>query len=229
MNLFLLAKENAVLRRAYRAAAALVELTPYYVFQEGLADDGDLDVQPGLDGCSAGFLGPADVPAMFTADEHALPEAALRARLAQGDFGFGLKRGDALLAFSCCDLRRCQYGRFGFALQPDEAYLYNAVTVKAYRGKNLAPYLRCQLYRQLRAMGRTRFYSVSLALNSSAMKLKHKLKSKPIKLCLHVRLLRKYHRCIVLRDYEAGTPGAHPWRQTHIPLGVSTVSDTTVT
>ena len=52
-------------------------------------------------------------------------------------------------------------------------------------------------------MGRTRFFSTTLFLNSSAMKFKRKLKARPLKLYLHISLGGRYTWTILLRHYRA--------------------------
>ena len=80
-----------------------------------------------------------------------------------------------------CNLEKCDSNAITFKLREDEAYLMDARTFASYRGMNLAPYLRVELYRHLRKMGRTRFISVTDYFNTAAQRFKEKLNAKPQK------------------------------------------------
>jgi GNAT superfamily N-acetyltransferase len=83
-------------------------------------------------------------------------------------------------------------GQALFALEPDESYLFDMYVAPQYRGLRLAGALRCRLYDELAAMGRPRFYSVTLAFNRSARQFKARLGASEAELrCyLHARLGR---------------------------------------
>ena len=100
-----------------------------------------------------------------------------------------------------CNLRKCDDESLSFPLKDDEAYLFDARTFKVYRGKNLAPYLRYQLYKCLEQLGRTKFFSITLALDTSALNFKKKLKAKPLNLYLYVNLFQRFTWNIPLRSY----------------------------
>ena len=89
-----------------------------------------------------------------------------------------------------------------FPLKDDEAYLCSAVTFRAYRGKNMAPFLRYELYKHLNQIGRTNFYSITEFFNTSAQKFKEKLGAKPIKLGLYVGLFNRWQWSITLKKYR---------------------------
>jgi hypothetical protein len=63
--------------------------------------------------------------------------------------------------------------------------------MKAFRGKNLAPYLRYKSYDILKKMGRSKIYSVSAFFNSSAVRYKEKLNAKNLKLALYIEIFKK--------------------------------------
>jgi hypothetical protein len=78
----------------------------------------------------------------------------------------------------------------------------DARTFSSYKGKNLAPYLRVELYKHLRKMGRTKFISFTFYLNTSAHRFKEKLNAKPQKLYVWFRLFMKYQWNILLKEFE---------------------------
>ena len=102
------------------------------------------------------------------------------------------------------DVRRFRSKLVSCPLMEDEAYLFGAATFPAYRGKDLAPYLRYKLYEHLYRMGRTKVYSITLALNYPAMRFNEKLQAKPLRLGLYICLFRKCRFDITLREYGTG-------------------------
>jgi len=197
MNVVMAVKENPLLRRIYDALTSIVRIIPCYLFRERLLQEEGLNVKPRLDGCEIAPLQSFDIRAISAHPEVIESEDVLRERLANGCLCLGLKHRGDIIAYTWCNLRD---GPFG--LKDDEAYLFNARTFKAYRGKNLAPYLRYQLYRHLARTGRTKFLSTNSLFNSSAIKFKKKLKAKPCKLFLQISLFKKYNWNILLKDYE---------------------------
>ncbi|WP_299555643.1 hypothetical protein [Seonamhaeicola sp.] len=89
-----------------------------------------------------------------------------------------------------------------FKLKSNEAYLFNIWTSHLHRGKNLAPYLRYQVYQLLREQGRNVKYSVTEYFNKSSIKFKKKLNSKNLYLYLNIVLFDKYKWNFTLKKYE---------------------------
>ena len=89
-----------------------------------------------------------------------------------------------------------------FRLKDNEAYLLNMWTFHAYRGKNLAPYLRHQSYRLLEKQGRTEKYSITQYFNKSSIKFKNKLNSKHLKLYLSIALFKKFYWNFCIKEYK---------------------------
>jgi hypothetical protein len=50
-----------------------------------------------------------------------------------------------IASYSWADQHNLDYKGKTIILKPNEAYLFDARTYKEYRGKNLAPYVRCEL------------------------------------------------------------------------------------
>ena len=112
-----------------------------------------------------------------------------------------LKYHDHIAAYMWCNLRECSSNLLPFQLEKHEAYLTYAYTFKAYRGKNLAPHLRYQLYVYLAQIGRTKLYSITKATSTPARRFKEKLKAKPLKFYLHVKFFKRLRWNILLKDY----------------------------
>ncbi len=128
-------------------------------------------------------------------------EDVLLKRLSEGCLCMGIKHKDEIAAYMWCNLRECDSPLIRFDLRSEEAYLMNARTFSSYRGKNLAPYLRIQLYRHVRQMGRTKFISITSYFNTPAQRFKKKLNAKPQKFYIWIKVFMKYERIILLKSY----------------------------
>ncbi|MEJ2162824.1 MAG: hypothetical protein P8X60_05745, partial [Robiginitalea sp.] len=89
-----------------------------------------------------------------------------------------------------------------FKLNSNEAYLENMYTFEAFRGKNLAPYLRYQCYNLLAAEGKTQCYSISNYFNNSSLRFKQKLNAQHLELWLHMGLLKRFRGNFLLKTYQ---------------------------
>jgi RimJ/RimL family protein N-acetyltransferase len=117
-----------------------------------------------------------------------------------GCLGLAFRYKGKIAAYSWCDLNYINFKGRIVALKPNEACLFDARTYKAFRGKNLAPYVRHELCRLLNKRGIDRFFSITLWSNTASMKFKQKLGAKPIELFLYVGLFRKFHMHFRLRN-----------------------------
>jgi GNAT superfamily N-acetyltransferase len=178
-----------------------IEIVPYYLTQESLEPGIAPEVDPELGPVTAWVLSPAEVEELFTHPEAKAmgnKERLLRERC----FCFGLRLDGGIAACMWCNVHRCHSELTSFPLKENEAYMCSAVTFKAYRGRNLAPFLRCELHRYLKQMGRTKLYSITEFFNTPALKFKEKLGAKQVKLGLHIRLFNRCRWNITLRRYR---------------------------
>jgi GNAT superfamily N-acetyltransferase len=120
--------------------------------------------------------------------------------LEAGRLCLAFKYKGEIAAYSWCDLNYLQYKGRKVALKRNEACLFNARTYRAFRGKNLAPYVRNELCKLLKQRGIDRFLSISLWSNTASLKFKQKLGAKPIGLFLYIGLFRKFHLHFRLRN-----------------------------
>ena len=179
-----------------------IEIVPYYITHESLKHETEPRVNPELGPVAACLLSPAEIEEVYTHPESKVmgDEATL---LDERCLCFGLKLKGEIAACMWCNLHRCHSRITRFPIKEDEAYLCSAVTFKPYRGKNLAPLLRYELYRYLNQIGRTNFYSITECFNTPARKFKEKLGAKHLKLGLHIRLFNRCRWNITLRRYRA--------------------------
>ncbi len=202
INIILFIQENLFLHSLYRLISRIIKIVPYYVFQEFLYDEHQLNLKPDLDPLEVCVLEPSDMKTISSNPEVAESEDILLKRLVHGSICLGLLHNDDIAAYTWCNLKKCQYHPTSdIPLKKDEAYLYDARTFKAYRGKNIAPYLRYQLYKYLTKIGRTKFYSYTVLFNISAVNFKRKLKAKPTKLYVGIIFFNRYRFNILLKDY----------------------------
>ncbi|MCL6265778.1 GNAT family N-acetyltransferase [Flagellimonas myxillae] len=114
----------------------------------------------------------------------------------------GLKSKNEFAAFTCVEYNDFFFRKKEFELKRNEAYLLNMYTFQSFRGKNLAPYLRFQVYKMLREEGIQNIYSVTDYLNKSSIKFKRKLGARPLKLYGSIIFLKKFHRTFKLKQYN---------------------------
>lgn len=126
----------------------------------------------------------------------------LLADLKNGEICIGLKNREEIAAYMFIKCRPFTFRKRSFDLRPTESYLHSMYTFEAYRGKNLAPYLRYHSYKHLEKKGITNFYSVSEYFNKSTIRFKKKLNSKPMKLYLSLVIFKKWTMNFTLKNYS---------------------------
>ena len=202
MNLVLFLQESAILRSVYNKISHIVRIIPYYLMKECLLDEGELNVKPGLQSLEIEVLSLSEIVALAGHPEVLEDEDELRQRYQDGCLCLGLKQFDAIVAYTWCDLRYFQLKQVKYELKENEAYLFDMRTFKAYRGKNLAPYLRYQLYTYLSQRGYSVFYSISALFHTSSQKFKMKLGAKREKFYLYVSIFDRFTLNIPLKTYR---------------------------
>jgi ribosomal protein S18 acetylase RimI-like enzyme len=177
-----------------------VHVTPFLLFREGAR--AQQTEWPGLASeFPSSVLKISDIAAVAALTRWNT-EQIVRARLAKGDLCIVLKHGDEIAGYTWADLERVSDSTFSFALGPGEAYLYDAYVAPQFRGRSLAPYLRAESYKHLRAAGRNVFYSISDFFNTPAIKFKRKLDAEVVRLYLQIQLGGRSLGQWVLRDYD---------------------------
>jgi hypothetical protein len=128
-------------------------------------------------------------------------EKDLLTDLKNGEICVGLKNKGAIAAYMFIKQKPFIFRKRQFNLKPSESYLHSMYTFEAYRGKNMAPYLRYHSYKLLKKEGVTSYFSVSEYFNKSTIKFKKKLNSKPVKLYLSLVLFKKWTMNFTLKSY----------------------------
>jgi hypothetical protein len=200
INFVLKIQENKTLLRMYRALSSLIQLVPYYIMEEFYIEPKNPIVPSGIEDPEVVLLKRDDMEILGNHEESTMATEALIRLFDEGCLCLAVRDKGEIAAYSWCDLNNMRYKGRTTALKQNEAYLFNARTYKAFRGKNLAPYVRYELYKLLKQRGIERFFSITLWSNTASMKFKQKLGAKPIELCLYVNLLRKFHWHFRLRN-----------------------------
>jgi hypothetical protein len=179
-----------------------IDISPYYWYQEGVT----ITKIPEIQGIPADYsfesLGPDDMKTIETLDKGwSRSNERLLALSENKEKCLGIKYKGEIAAFMWINFVEFKYKSTVMPLKSNEAYLTEMFTVEAYRGKNLAPFLRYKSYEMLKEMGRDVLYSISICFNSPAVKYKEKLNARKLKIILYIRLFKKFHRSFTLKSY----------------------------
>lgn len=124
----------------------------------------------------------------------------------QGQQCIGLRyHTGAVAAFMMIETNAVTYKHRTVHLGEHEAYLLGMYTFEAFRGKNLAPFLRYKSYEFLREQGRTRLYSITAYFNKSSLKFKKKLGVRHLSLRMYIGLFKKLRWNFRIRTYSNGS------------------------
>jgi len=167
-----------------------INIIPYYWVQEGMNPTEVPEIKGILSDYTVDFIEPEEIK-KITEDMGTYSVEGLLTYYNAGKKCLGLKYKDELASFMFINLTECDFTPQIIPLKNEEAYLAYMYTMKAFRGKNLAPYLRYKSYDILKKMGRSKIYSVSAFFNSSAVRYKEKLNAKNLKLALYIEIFKK--------------------------------------
>jgi GNAT superfamily N-acetyltransferase len=173
---------------------------PYYIVEEFYDDQNNLNVPLGKEDSEIRILARDDMELLGNHEECDVTTQEMIRLLEGGCLCLAFRYKGEIAAYSWCDLNYLTVKGRIVELKRNEAYLFHARTYKAFRGKNLAPYVRNELYKLLKQRGIDRFLSITLWSNTASMKFKRKLGAKPIELFLYVGLFRKFHMHFRLRN-----------------------------
>ena len=204
INFVLKIQENPTLKKIYHTASSLIQVIPYYIYDEFYSDQNILKVPFEKEDSEISILTHED---MYRLGNHLESDVTAEESIAWLDAGricLAFKYKGEIAAYSWCDLNFLNYKGRTVALKPNEAYLFNARTYKSFRGKNIAPYVRNELFKLLKQRGINRFLSITLWSNTASIRFKQKLGGRPTQLFLYVGLFRKFHLHFRLRNMAHG-------------------------
>lgn len=170
---------------------------PGYLIEENLNAKFNSSLFPNV---KARFLTKDDFKMIVKIKERDLKFSHYKNLLKENTKCFGLFQNDKVICFSFVhfDIFRTRF--LPGKLKKDEAYLYDLYTLKKYRGKGYAPFLRYQLYQKLKKMRIKKIYSITQKYNRSSFKFKDKLKAKPIRSFLYINIFGLLEKTIFIKE-----------------------------
>ena len=186
----------------YRLDSIGIIIAPYYWVQEGINDISWAGLQNSFEDYTFDFLGIDEIKTIAASKTWKYSEKELLSWVNKGKKCFAAKYKGEISAFMWIDLDECKWQKLNFRLKDNEAYLFDMFTMKSFRGKGIAPYLRYQSYKILKDKGRDKIYSLSDFFNSPSISFKKKLNAKFLKLCLYIDLFNKLHWNWVIKSYS---------------------------
>jgi len=186
----------------WRLARVGIGIRPFLVVREGAPSSfAGPTIDPRF---SCGFVGTDDIPELVRV-RPGVDAAKCEERLRGGLLCYAVKDGSRIVCMTWCDLEKFNFETYHRRLGDREVYLFGAYTDPAYRGQNLAPFMRMKCYGALRAMGRDSFFSTTEYFNTAARRFKKKLGAVDESLHLHVGILGWFSHTFTLRRYTAKT------------------------
>ncbi len=183
-----------------RIAKIGINIRPFYIFQEYYIESFENKFNNCLKAYESLELTHEDMESI-SQDRGWNTIDSYKKLLDQGKKCFGVKFNGQLAAFTWVNIEKCNFIGDPFPLKKNEAYLFDAYTFPAFRGKGLAPAVRFQCYKSLHAIGITKFYSYSIAYNTPAIIFKQKLGAKILKFGIWLEFFSKYNWARILRYY----------------------------
>lgn len=184
-----------------RLARIGIDIDPYYWVQEGISGYSPPEIRGNSLEFSIKYLNLEEVTQTISRVSGLRKQPILNG-FVNGQLCVGLFHKEECAAFMFIQLNDVIIKKKTFKLADNEAYLLNMWTFNAYRGMNLAPYLRYQCYLLLNELGRDTTFSITAYFNKSSIKFKRKLNAKNLKLYLHVGLFKNYYWNFLLKDYS---------------------------
>lgn len=177
------------------------QIMPYYIVLEGGEIKGGPPANPEFASYEMGSLNSHDMGPMAAIPDRSISREVLIARLKEGKRCFGIKYQGQIAAFTWVDLKEFGVSASRSQLKENEAYLFDAYTLPAFRGKGLAPLIRNYAYEQLADMGIKALYSITDFFNIPSMCFKEKLGAKAVEMRLLFSVFNKRIFDIRLKKY----------------------------
>lgn len=200
-------KQGVLLNHFYnQLTKKRIEITPYYLFKEGIFNSEQEPVTTKLSPCETVLLKPPDFRILAARKDRDMSEEAMIEMYNYGNHCMGIKHKGEIVAYGWYEQKVNNNKYIKFQLKENEAYLSGARTLMKYRGNNLAPYLRYQMYLHLKEKGYKTFYSITMYDNIASLLFKRKLGGYPVKLYLYVFITNHFKRVFKLRSYRDKFP-----------------------
>jgi Acetyltransferase (GNAT) family len=179
-----------------------ISIIPFYFIKEGSRNGKLPKVKTSLSPCETIILKSSDYREIAARRDRDLAEEEMLEMMKNGLVCMGIRHEDKIVAYGWYEIGHLSSPFFSIPLKENEAYLSGARTLNSYKGKNLAAYLRYQMYEHLAEQGIHTFYSLTKYSNVSSLRFKQKLGAQILKLYVFVRLTNRFQRCILLKSYR---------------------------
>lgn len=197
----LLINQSIYLQNIYNRFKSILHVVPFYLVEERCGDENAANHNPRLDmnRVDVKVLSPKEIQILSENPEVKEASEFIPKKINNDWLCMGVKYDESVVAYMWCNLHECNDRLLQFNLKGNEAYLTFAYTFKAFRGKNIAPFLRRELYKYLQTLGRNKFYSITEYLNKPAVRFKKKLNARLLKLYLYICLMNNITFRLVLK------------------------------
>lgn len=201
-NFWVAMRSWSILRPLYALQKKLgLYVKAYYVVLEGRRTISSQPMNPQSGSYKMLSFDDHDMKLMASIPDRDFSEESLITRLKEGKRCFGIKCKGQIAAFTWVDFREFGFSASRSLLNENEAYLFDAYTLPAFRGKGLAPFVRSYAYGQLEDMGIKTFYSITDFFNVTAMRFKEKLGAKAMEMRLLFLIFNRRIFDIRLKKY----------------------------
>ena len=175
---------------------------PFYIFNEDVKARMSVNDLALPDDFTVVTLNETDMKEMEQLPMRSRKESELLNLMRKGNNCLGIRINGQLAAFSWYNQHECNFSGSTFALEDNEAYLFDAYTSPDFRGMNLAPLIRQEVYKVLDEQGITTLLSVSECFNRPAIRFKSKLGATKARLLIYVSLFKKLNFTRPVKLYQ---------------------------
>ncbi|WP_373517949.1 GNAT family N-acetyltransferase [Pricia sp.] len=177
-----------------------LDIAPYYWYKEVRNGSDAPEIRDSFKDYKLCYIGLDEIGIMNNI--MGLTTKELERNLSRGQLCIGLRRENEIAALLFVDLNDIVFKERLFKIRDKEGYLLNVYTFQAYRGKNLATYLRYHCFELLEKQGIDELYSIVSYFNTSSLKVNKKLNAQKLKLYLHIGLFKRYRWNFLLRNFS---------------------------
>ena len=165
---------------------------PFYIFNEDVKARMSVNDLALPDDFTVVTLNETDMKEMEQLPMRSRKESELLNLMRKGNNCLGIRINGQLAAFSWYNQHECNFSGSTFALEDNEAYLFDAYTSPDFRGMNLGPLLRQEIGKVLDKQGITNILSVAECFNRASIGSMTKRKVPKECLLVYLSLFKKF-------------------------------------
>jgi hypothetical protein len=176
-----------------------LDIDLYYWFRELKKVGGEPQIKGNIKDYEMVYISPGEIKILDNI--MGLNAHVLEQNMIKGQLCIGLKHREEIAALLFIELNDFYFKDRFFELEEHAAYLLNLYTFDAYKGKNLAAYLKYHCFDLLEKYDISKIYSINSYFNTSSLKVKKKMGARKLKLYLYIGLFKKRYWNFLLREY----------------------------